>query len=421
MRGSKSIAPIVPVALFTLVACQGDSPVASTASAFTPRPGLVIENSAATLAARVHDAGGRAVGLVATDPGESAIVADDTTLPFTLQVHIDAPVVSDLTVPASHIVFRGTRAYVSYAPAGETLVGAVDVFDISTPTSPVLISSARLADAKVTTMAVSGDQLYLGTVTSSPDYASTPAVLEVLRLDETGRLTAETQRVAVPSHVITGIAVTGGRVWVGSGTSAEQPGGLTVLDAADLSVRGSETIADVRAVAVNGSVVTVLVGSGARMRLYNATTQQFIREFSVGGLHAHGHKATIANTGNWAFIAAGDSGVVFSRIRQNGSTTGTKLFSWGSPAGLVGVADEDAVTNAVATSGSYVYAANGGAGVWVARGNWSTTAQNLTPSITPIGRLDLPGVSSNMVGVYGGSLFVAAGMGGLKVLQQPTP
>jgi hypothetical protein len=412
---------IAPAALVALAACQSDSLVAPATSLFQTRPGVVIENSAAVLATRVHDAGGAPVAVVPEHPAMMAIKGDDNAMDFTLQLNIDAPVVGELTLPASHIVFRGTRAYVSYAPAGETLVGAVDVFDISTPFKPELISSATYKDAKITTMAVNGDMLYLGTVSSAAEFEEAPAVLEAVRLDENGRLTEKSVRVSVPSHVVTGIAVASNNVWVVSGTSEKQPGGITVLDPATFEPRYSETLADARAVSVNGSVVTVLLGGDARMRLYDAASFKFIREFAIGGLRAPGHKATIANVGNWAFVAAGDSGVVFTRIRQNGAVTGTKLLSWGSPAGLAGVLDEDAVTNAVAVSGSYAYAANGGAGVWVARGNWSSTAQNLLPTITPIGRLDLPGVSSNMVGVYGGSLFVAAGMGGLKIIQQPTP
>lgn len=418
MRTLKYLAPAIAL-LFA--ACQTDAITAPSSAAFEVRPGMVIENSQAVLATRVHDAGGTDVAIVSTNPAMMSIKGDENAMQFTLQLNVDAPSVSDVTLPATHIVFRGTRAYVSYAPAGETLIGAVDVFDISTPYKPELISSARFVDSKITTMAVDAEQLYLGTVTSNEKYADAPAVVEVIRLDENGRLTDKSARVSVPSHVVTGIATVNGDIWVSSGTSEKKPGGLTVLSGKDFSVLSEETIADVRAIALNGGVVTVLVGSNAKMRLYTASTRAFIREFHIGGLTAAGHKATIANTGNWAFVAAGDSGVVFTRIRQNGSTTGTKLMSWGSPAGLAGVSNEDAVTNAVTVSGSYAYAANGGAGVWVARGNWSTTAQNLMPSITPIGRLDLPGVSANMVGVYGGSLFVAAGTGGLKVLMQPTP
>jgi hypothetical protein len=338
-----------------------------------------------------------------------------------MQTTIDAPTVSGVRLPATHIVFQGTRAYVSYAPAGEMLVGAVDVFDVTKPSSPNLISSARFVDSKITTMAVDGDVLYLGTVTADAKFYATPAVLEAVRLDDEGRLTTRTHRAAVMSHVITGIALFDGDVWVTSGTSTSRPGGITVMDREQFKVLSEEKLADVRAVDVNGEIITVLVGSGARMRLYDARTREFIREFDVGGLTEAGHKATIANVANWAFVAAGDSGVVFTQIRQNGRATGTKLMSWGSPIGVPGVANEDAVTNAVAVSGSFAYAANGGTGVWVARGDWSSTEEDGMPNITPIGRLDLPGVSSNMVGVYGGSLFVAAGLGGLKVLEQPTP
>jgi hypothetical protein len=418
MRNSK---PLVAALALGLAACQTDSIVAPPSSPFEVRAGIAIENSAARLVGRVHNAGGASVGIVSAIPLLMSDIAEANTIAFSLQTTIDAPTVSDVLLPATHIVFRGARAYVSYAPAGERLVGAVDVFDITTPSEPRLISSARFSDSKITTMAVDEKNLYLGTVTSNAAFEATPAVLEVVRLDDDGRLTSLSHRKGVMSHVITGITLFEGDVWVTSGTSSAKPGGITVLDDEDFEVLLTETIADVRAVSSNGRVITVLVGSDAKMRLYNADSRQFISEFSIGGLTAQGHKATIANVANWAFVAAGDSGVVFTRIRQNESTTGTKLISWGNPTAVPDVSEEDAVTNAVAVSGSFAYAANGGSGVWVARGDWSTTAENGTPSIELMGRLDLPGVSSNMVGVYGGSLFVAAGNGGLKVLQQPMP
>lgn len=418
MRYAKLIAPL---ALLVAAACSADSIAAPTVSAFETRPGLTIENAPSVLAARVHDAGGAPVYVVATDQSMPMIVADETSLPFTLQVHIDAPEVNGIALPASHTVFRGTRAFVSYTPAGESFVAAVDVFDISTPWKPELISSARFADSKVTTMAVDGDLLYLGTASSHPKLADQPAAVEVIALDAQGRLTEKSLRLPVSSHVVTGIAVAEKTIWVTSGTSVRSPGGITVFERGSFAPLWRESLFDLRAVSVSGHAVLVLAGSGARMLVYDGSSGKQLDEFKVGGLSELGHKATIATLGSWAFVAAGEEGVAFARIWSGGSVAGEHLRSWGSPAGVPGVADADAVTNAVAVSGAYVYAANGGAGVWVARGAWSTSSREAEPTITPIGRLDLPGVSANMVGVFGGSLFVAAGTGGLKILQQPTP
>jgi hypothetical protein len=407
-----------------LGACQLDRVTAPTAAGQgASRPALIVVNDEQFLSSRVQEQGGSAVSVVPTAAdGMAALVGDDTELPFRLLRTIALPEVNGVKLPATHVVFYKDFAFVSYAPAGETLVGAIDVFDVKRESSPRLISSARFGDAKVTTLAVERGYLYVGTASADPAFAETPAVVERIPLDSRGRLLGMSRRIAVASHVVTGIAVAEDRVWVGSGHSAEMPGGLTVIDEDDFKFESFEPLPDVRAVAASDEgIVAVLLGSGARMRLYDAERVRLMDEFAIGGLTQLGHKATIATEGDWAFVAAGDSGAVFTRLSVDGRASGAKRISWGSPAGVAGVAEADAVTNAVAVSGSYAYAANGGAGVWVARGNWKDRDGDESPTITPKGRLDLPGVSVNMVGVKKNALFVAAGMGGMLILEQPEP
>jgi hypothetical protein len=409
---------IVAGAALALAACGDATAPVATDLLPTPRPNMVVINDPVVLAARMTDAGGAPVAIVPEAGTDAALQLQLEAMPFRLRAAVAAPVVDGQSLAATHVVFSDDHAYVAYATASDTTVGAIDVFDIDDPSRPRLVSSARFTDAKILTLAVDRDKrLFVGTASGDPAFAETPAVVEEIHLDG-GRLTTRTRRVAVGSWVVTGLHLHGDHLWVTSGHSADRPGVLTVLDEDDLRVVSAEVVGDARAVSRNGNVMTVLIGGPGRVRLYDASSRRFISEFAVGGLSRPGHKATIANVANWGFVSTGEAGVALTRIRQNGSTTGVRLFNWGRPE-LAGLPAEWSNTNAVAASGDYVYAANGGAGVWVATGNWSRTAQNLVPTVTPLGRLALDDVSSNMVGVENGSLFVAAGRGGLRILEQP--
>lgn len=404
--------PLRFLALSTLAlgaACADATAPAADAVVTGPRPGLTVVTDAAVLAARVADRGARPVRLDGVpSPDGAALVADDP-IKFEQLADVAAPEVGTERLAATHVAVAGTLAYVAYATPGESYGGAVDVFDVSVPEKPVLVSSARFDDTDVHALAVTSSTLFLATATASPAFAE-PAVLEAITL-KGGLLTEESRRIGLPSFAATGVVAQGSNVWVTSGNGGPNGGGVSVLDQATLKAIWFERLDDARAVGLNGSVITVVQGTPGRVRLYTTgTTPAPVRTFAVGGLGGRDAKAHIANVGNWGVVATGEGGAVFTRIRQNGSTTGTSLFTVSKPA-LPGLEAALTVTNGVAVSGDVLYSANGGAGVWVATGNWSRTAQNLVPTVTPVGRLALDGVSSNLVATAGSTLLVATGNG----------
>jgi hypothetical protein len=411
--------PVVAVTLAALAtACSEATAPALPTVVDGPRPGLVVVNDAATLASRLTDRGARPVALEVPAANGMLSLTADAPIKFELTADVGVPQVGKEPLAATHVAVSGTFAYVAYATPGESYGGAVDVFDVSVPESPVLVSSAQFEDTDVHALAVSGSTLWLATATASPAFAE-PAVLEAITL-KGGQLTDESRRVGLPSFAALGVVAQGTNVWVVSGNGGPNTGGVSVFDQVSLKPVWFDRVDDARAVGLNGSVVTVVQGTPGRVRLYTTgTTPTFLRSFPVGGLSQRDGKAHIANSGNWGVVATGEGGPVFTRIRQNGVTTGTTLFTVSKPA-LPDLDGAYTVTNGVAMSGDVLYSANGGAGVWVATGNWSRTAQNLVPTVTSVGRLALDGVSSNLVATANGTLLVATGQG-LKLLRFTLP
>ncbi len=404
--------------LLLLAACAGDVSAPSPAQPGDAR--ITVTNDADALSHRLL---ARATTLAIDTPldslgGPDAAVAHAVASDVAFQEHAEgvAPIVSGRALQATHAVFDKGLAYVSYALIGEDAMGAVDVFNVQSPTTPRLVSSASFTNTDVHTLAVSGNRLYLGTGSLDMEPGES-AVLEVMTLSG-GMLTGQSVRIPVPSQIVTGIVVAAGKVWVTSGTGGRREGGLTVLDERTLEPVAFYEIADARAVGANGgTVIAVVQGSPGRIRMYDQRTTAFVREFPIGGLSMPGGKASITTRGTWAFVATGEGGTQVLQLRQNGNTSGSVVGNIPRPAAN-GLRDEYAVTNGVAPAANYLVAANGGAGVWVTHTNDQTTAQTNRPTLTPMGRLGLPdGFSANFVATSYPMLFVAAGSGGLRLIE----
>lgn len=406
-------------AMLMLAACA-DDPAAPPPS-LQPEPRIAVQNDASVLSQRLQARSDSLAIVPSFGAGDSTAAAafaaaSDESLSFRERAEGVSPVVAGRSLQATHAVFDRGLAYVSYALIGEEAMGAVDVFDVRSPSSPSLVSSATFTNTDIHTLAVSGDRLYLGTGAQDMEPGES-AVLEVIELSG-GRLASTSVRVPLPSQIVTGVVVAAGKVWVTSGTGGRREGGLTVLDERTLELVAFYEIPDARAVGANGgTVIAVVQGSPGRIRMYDQRSAAFMRDFPIGGLSFAGGKASIVSRGTWAFVAAGDGGTQVLQLRQNGGVSGTVVGNVPRPR-LNNLRDEYAVTNGVAPAGNYLVAANGGAGVWVTRTNDQTTAQTNRPTLTPLGRLGLPdGFSANFVATSYPMLFVAAGSGGLRLIE----
>lgn len=424
---------VAALALLVLSACGQDSGVAPNDD---PRPNLTVVNDPAALAGRMEAIPAAAVtmSLRSTPDGLMGLSSlDDETefVEFVPAASVRLPEVNGQRIPATHVLYRNNRAYVSYASVGGNVLGAVDVFDVTNAASPVLLSSASFTTTKVYSMGLSQDgrTLFLGTATNDTGFA-TPAVVEALALDTQGRLTANSMRVSVPSYAVTGVAARGTEVYATSGTGGALPtGGLTVLDAKTMTIKRSVTLDDARGVVASSSQTLVVTGGGAggAMHIYepNGSKRSTV---NTGGLQVEG-KATVAMSNNWGFVSLGAQGA--RMIRVSGKIESLLNID---PPSATGLADPaDAVTNAIAIADlrpvlsdwtvvpsliGFVFTADGGAGVRVWVSDYPITPQTGRPELYRIGSLGQNGGlagSVNMIGASDKSLLVANGMGGLRL------
>ena len=422
MQSTRSLALFSATALLlATIGCSTD--LAAPLTTLQPEQDRVtVINDANALAVRMLERSGE-LSLLTSDTISSmrmnAVAAPSDQMAFKEHAEVLPPRVERHLLQATHAAFADGLAYVAYALAGDDAQGAVDVFDVRNPAGPRLVSHATFYGTDIHTLAVSNGRLYLGTGSQDREQGEN-AVLEVITLRD-GLLTSESVRVALPSQIVTGIAIAGGKLWATSGTGGKREGGLTVLDEATLKHLMFDEFSDARAVAPNAnSVMAVVRGTPGRVRLYDQATLQMLREFNVDGLSMAGGKASISTRATWAFVGAADGGVQVLQLRQNGRVTGTVVGSVSRPEQR-DLPKEYAVTNAVGFAGDFLISANGGAGVWVTHTTDQTTAQTNRPQLTPVGRLGLPdGFSANFVATNYPMLFVAAGNGGLRLIEMRT-
>jgi hypothetical protein len=371
-----------------------------------------VSNDAAALASRVQLFNGQAVGLDPSGLTASARAALNAAPPvtatFALYAQVAPPVVDGQALEATHIFLDHDYAYVSYMVHGETTLGGVEVFDITHPGTPRLISQAILRGTDVAAISVDDNAVYLAAATDDTTFAER-AVLEEISLSH-GLLTQTTRRWGLPSYLATSIDVKDKMVYVTSGTGGPNQGGLTVLDQKSLTPVTSEAFLDARAVSAESKgYVLVAQGTPARLRIYSEKSGALINTVPLAGGTIPDSKSTVAAVDHWAFVSTGDGGMQVVDL-----AAGKVVASLPQPV-MAGVDPADAVTNAVSLSGDLVLTANGGAGVFVSYSDYSKVKSGATPQLLALGRLGMSG-SVNFVASDKTTLFLATGTGGLAIL-----
>ena len=315
------------------------------------------------------------------------------------------------TLQATHVTINGDYAYVSYNTQGDVYLGGVDIIDLSKLSKPKLVSSATFNGTDVSALWYDSGKLYLAEATEDTGFTY-PASIEEITLNG-NKLTTNTRRVGVSSYVATDIKVSGGKIWVTSGSGGPGTGGLTILDASSFSQITEDLFLDARSVDIEGSTAFVLQGGPATLKTYNTSTNTNIASYPVGGANIPESKSVVEVVLDRAFVAAGDEGVkVFS--------TSSNLVIDELPAVTVsGLSSDLTVTNAVSISKEYLFAANGEAGVYVAQAQFDMETQSGgDPQLQYIGSLIFGSQeSANFVASNGNILFVATGSGGLKIVE----
>lgn len=343
--------------------------------------------------------------------GSSSMAAPQAAqaLILTLVAEVESPMALGQTLQASSVSIKGKYAYVSYNMRGETYLGAIDVIDISKIEKPKLVSQAIFLDSDIHSLTFEEDKVYAAQATNDPDF-DYPAVFESISVKK-GKLVLEgNERGQLPSFAGTSVAVSGDGVYVISGDE----GGLSVFNKKNLELKAQIELHDARWVDVQGDKVVVVQGTPGQISVFNKKNLELVNTFQFKGADIPESKSTVQVVGKRAFIAAGTGGAQVIDIE-----TGKVLATVPRPE-VLGLDPSVAVTNAVSADGNLVFMSNGEAGVYVAQApkNFNAISGDDPLELTLLGKLQFQNLQSvNHVEYRGKVLFVAAGLGGLKILK----
>ena len=385
---------------------------------------VVVENDEGKLAERVHvtndtvtiesDTANKARQF---KPGFAPKVKE-SEITLTLVAEVDALEYEGTKLQATEIRIHGSKAYVSYNTTGEVFLGGVEVYSISKPEEPALISSVVFTDTDVNGLAVKGSDLYLAAATSAEGF-DTPAILRVIKLVG-GKLSDQIQDKDIVSFAATDVEIFGSDVYVTSGADG---GYTTVLDQTTLVESHRFAMEDARSIDSDNGDIAVLSGSNgvdgesAQLVTFNKNTGEIQNQFNLDGASIKHSKSTIEVKKDKAILAMGNGGTQLVCL-----ATGDVLKTILLPV-VDGLDASLTVANAATAYKRSVFMANGEAGVYLAVDDENIDSKGCDAStLEVIGKLSLDltvdgeSQSVNHIVYRNDVLFVAAGLGGLKVI-----
>src|SRR6267378_1310336 len=342
-------------------------------------------------------------------PVSRSSAASQAAFSLSLKAEVAPPSIAGQMLQATSVSIVGNLAVVSYNMIGNPYLGGVDVIDITNKNHPVLTSEALFQNTDVSAVTTSGVNVYLAEATGDTGFAS-PAVFEVVKLVGNQLVLTGNTRAGLSSFAATSVAF-GTRVYATSGDA----GSLFMLNPATFAVTSSIPLADARWVAVGGGQVAVVQGMPGKLAVYNESNMSVVGSWPFKGADIAQSKSQTELIGGKAFIAAGDSGV-----QVLNPLTGAFLGQVPRPnPDSLGLSPAVVVTNAVAIDQDLMFISNGEAGVYLAQGSQAfSTSGTGAQTITMQGKLRFGNLQSvNHVALQSGLLMVAAGLGGLKIVQ----
>jgi len=401
---------ITLLTVFTLNNCQKDPlPIDNPEDDFIETGNLLINNNPSLLAARITYKN-EIVPIVDTET--SSMLKSTDVFPeidltknyaFKLMAEVDPPVYGDNTLQATHVTIKDDYAFVTYNTRGPKWQGGIEIFDVSDLKNPVIISSAIMVNTDVSAVDYADGKIYVVGATGDFEELSfvSPAFMEVISLDATMAFEKVDTVIDISSYAGTDIKVADGHIFATSGST----GGLTIFDT-EYAKAGTEEISDARSVDANSDHLYVLQGQEGRVNVFQLSDAAYAETYYLGGATIPESKSEIAVTDEYIFAALNEGGL--SMLNLDGSVK-QNLPKPATPAGAL---DENHVTNSVSLNGDLVLIGNGESGIYVggliAEKNdslWMLGAMNFGDS-----------QSANFVESKDSVIFVASGLGGLKIL-----
>ena len=326
---------------------------------------------------------------------------------LTLVAEIDPPTVQSQVVQATSVDLKSSVAVISYNMRGTQYLGAVDFVNLKGGHNAEIRSSVAFADADINAVTWDGSFVYVAEASSDTSLPAPGCVERLFTVNGWFTLTFN-DRYPLTSYAGTGAFVWDNTVYLTTGNT----GGLHTFSKTPFLEQNAASLDDARWVARDNTYLAVVQGTPGRVTVYKNGV--YHNTFPFDGSRIAESKSTVEVLAGKAIIAAGDGGVKIMNLE-----TGTIVGSL-PRAVVAGLDTSVTVTNAVSAYEQYIFISNGEAGVYVALA--STNLNNATGdqpiTLTLLGRLQFGQLQSVNHVVYDGKyLIVAAGLGGVKVVQ----
>ena len=350
--------------------------------------------------------------------GSIVMTKASSSVTLTLIAEIAPPALAGQTVQATSVSrILGNVAVVGYNMRGAPYLGGVDWIARVDTSRPLLSSGAIFNDADVNAVAADGLRVYMAIATSAPQYPY-PAAIERLSILGNRMRLADNDRAGLVSYAATSVVEVGNTVYATSGDA----GGVYALAGSNFALLGTFPLHDARWVAWDeqGDRIVVVQGTPGQISVFAegdfpGGSMNLLNTFPFPGADVPESKSTVEIAGGKAFIAAGPEGVQIVCL-DTGALIGNVPRP--DPASL-GLDPSVVVANAVTVDRDLMFISNGEAGVYVGRATQRFSDSGCAPqSIGVEGKLRFANLqSANHVSFRGEYLFVAAGLGGVKVVR----
>jgi hypothetical protein len=421
-QASTTATLVTAIGMLALAGCSDNGPQGPAALQSPPLPpslqpgSVVIVNDPAVLEQRIvrESLPLSVLSARGTPPAERSLAVKSVDVGATLQLvgAVQAPVVDGNTVQANDVDVRDYLAVVAYNFAGDVFAGAIQVIDFRQPRHPVVVSEVQFRNADVDAVALQGSHVYVGLAADDPTLA-TPAMVQEFRLATAGGLEATGAWLDLPSWAVTDMAVEGDQVVAAVGA---RDGGLALVRrGSTLQQTGFVAATDVRGVALDGDVVVSVCGGESSLQRHSLPGLGPIAGTPIDGFQALAAKGTIESYTHRAYLGAGEGGMQV-RGADGALLAQVRNDQWSN------MDPRPAVVNAVTVTSHLAFVAAGAQGVQVVelgcyRGDDDGTNAGQA-GLQVLGRLSLEaGASCNMVKAKNDILVVAAGRGGVKLVE----
>ena len=326
---------------------------------------------------------------------------------FTLIAESLSPEYEGRTIQATHVDIYDNYAFVSFNMKGAEYLGGVQVFDVSIPENPMIISEAILPHIDVSSLEYFGNKLFLAGAydpTVNDTTYTTPAVIDILNLNSAMQITGTDTIIDISSYVGTDITVGNSNGSTMIMCTTGDNGGLMIYNASTFSMEFEEELPDARAVQLYDGKAYVLKNNPGEIVVYENNT--VLVKYPLLANLTPDSKSELDVNDQGIFAAMNAGGLQYQK------EDGTNVQLIPKPHIIEGELEENYVTNSVTVNNELVLIGNGGAGVYV-----GYVSEQSNDSIVLLGKMKFERSESvNFVHSEDNLIFVASGLGGLKIL-----